>query len=127
MILRFLSSSAFLFSIVFTVPLAFDVGGRTCGLAFSLSLASYYFILSCLRLATPSEARWRRWAVNTFATFQALLIPGLLIWCLNKFSIDSGDDTGWMSRAFYNVTKPLHQSPSVKEWIFGKDGLLERS
>ena len=125
MILRFLSSSAFLLSIVFTVPLAFDVGGRTCGLAFSLSLATYYFILSLLRLATPANSTWRRWAVNSYAGLQVFIIPGLLIWSLNKFSVDSWDDANWVSRAFYNATKPLHQSTGVKEWVFGREGLLE--
>lgn len=125
MILRFLSSSAFLLSIVFTVPLAFDVGGRTCGLAFSLSLATYYFILSCMRLATPEKSTWRRLLANSYAGLQPLIIPGLLIWSLNKFSIDSGDDASWVSRAFYNATKPLHQNPSLKEWFFGRDGLLQ--
>ncbi|KAK3048226.1 hypothetical protein LTR09_010387 [Extremus antarcticus] len=125
MILRVLSSTAFLLSIVFTVPLAFDVGGRTCGLAFSLSLATYYFILSCLRLATPDNSRWRRALANTYAGLQIIIIPGFLIWCLNKFSIETGDDASWVSRAFYNTTKPLHHNPSVKEWIFGREGLLE--
>lgn len=125
MILRFLGSSLFLCSIVFTIPLAFDVGGRTCGLAFSLCLAIYYFILSCLRLATPDESTWRRAGVKAYAAVQGLVIPALLIWCLNKFSVDSGDDVNWVARAFYNATKPLYQNPSTKEWIFGKEGLLE--
>jgi hypothetical protein len=125
MIVRFLGSTLFLLSIVFTVPLAFDVGGRTCGLAFSLSLAIYYFVLSCLRLATPDESTWRRAAVRAYASMQMLVIPGLLIWSLNKFSVDGGNDANWASRAFYNATKPLHSSPSLKEWVFGKAGLLE--
>ena len=53
------------------------------------------------------------------------VISGFLIWCLNKFSVDSGDDTNWVSRAFYNATKPLHQNPSFKDWVFGREGLLE--
>ncbi|KAK4551939.1 hypothetical protein LTR86_010731 [Recurvomyces mirabilis] len=125
MILRFLSSALFLFSIVFTVPLAFDVGGRTCGLAFSLSLATYYFILSCLRLATPTDSRWRKALVQFYAGVQALVIPALLIWTLNKFSVDSTDETNWVTRAFYNATKPLQASPNMKEWVFGREGLLQ--
>ncbi|EME84656.1 uncharacterized protein MYCFIDRAFT_203105 [Pseudocercospora fijiensis CIRAD86] len=127
MILRFLGSTLFLFSIVFTIPLAFDVGGRTCGLAFSLSLASYYFFLSCLRIATPERSTWRRAAVNTISGLQTLVIPFLLIWSLNKFSVDAGDDASWVSRAFYNATKPLHQNASFKDWVFGKEGLLEHA
>ncbi|EMC97526.1 hypothetical protein BAUCODRAFT_454710 [Baudoinia panamericana UAMH 10762] len=125
MILRFFTSALFLFSIVFTIPLAFDVGGRTCGLAFSLSLAIYYFLLSCLRLATPEQSTWRRRAVQLFGMLQALVIPTLLIWSLNKFSVDSGDDANWVTRAFYNATKPLHASPSFNEWFFGREGMLE--
>lgn len=125
MILRLLGSTLFLFSIVFTIPLAFDVGGRTCGLAFSLSLATYYFVLSILRLATPDQSTWRRAGVRAFASMQTLVIPALLIWSLNKFSVDAGDDASWVSRAFYNATKPLHQNPSLKDWVFGREGLLE--
>ncbi len=57
MILRFIGSGLFLFAIVFTIPLAFDVGGRACGLAFSLALAGYYFFISCLKIATPDDSR----------------------------------------------------------------------
>lgn len=125
MILRFLGSTLFLCSIVFTIPLAFDIGGRTCGLAFSLSLATYYFILSVLRLATPTESTWRKAAVRTITSVQALVIPTLLIWSLNKFSIDGGDDASWVSRAFYNTAKPLQSNPSLRDWVFGREGLLE--
>ena len=125
MLLRFIGSSLFLFAIVFTIPLAFDVGGRACGLAFSLSLASYYFILSTLKIATPDDSRWRRAGVNFLAGLQTLVIPSLLIWSLNKFSVESGDQANWVSKAFYNATKPLQQSPSLREWVFGRDGLME--
>ena len=127
MIIRFISSSLFLFAIVFTIPLAFDVGGRTCGLAFSLSLATYYFLLSLLRLATPEDSTWRRAGVRFLSGLQTLVIPTLLIWSLNKFSVEGGSDANWVSRAFYNATKPLQAAPSVKEWVFGKEGLLENA
>ncbi|KAK5746414.1 hypothetical protein LTR17_000794 [Elasticomyces elasticus] len=126
MILRFIGSALFLFSIVFTIPLAFDVGGRTCGLAFSLSLAIYYLILSLLRIATPEQSTWRRAGVRALASMQALVIPTLLIWSLNKFSVEgTGEEAGWMTRALYNATKPLHHSPSLKDWVFGKEGMLQ--
>ncbi|TKA27198.1 hypothetical protein B0A50_04535 [Salinomyces thailandicus] len=128
MILRFLSSITFLFTIIFTIPLAFDVGGRTCGLAFSLSLTLYYFSISTLRLATPAHSRWRKWLVNILASIQMLVIAGLLIWSLNKFSVDTGDGANWVSKAFYNATRPLHtRDPTLKERVFGKDGLLENA
>jgi hypothetical protein len=124
MILRFIASSLFLGSIVFTIPLAFDVGGRTCGLAFSMSLAMYYFFLACLRVVTPDHSIWRKAAVRTITSLQVVVIPALLIWTLNKFSVDADGDANWVSRAFYNATKPLQHSPTVREWIFGTEGLM---
>nr|POF10131.1 uncharacterized protein c23c11.01 [Quercus suber] len=125
MILRFIGSTLFLFSIVFTIPLAFDVGGRTCGLAFSLTLASYYFCLSCLRLATPERSTWRKASLGFLSSLQILVIPTLLIWSLNKFSIESPNDSSWVSRAFYSATRPLQKSPSMRDWVLGREGLLQ--
>ena len=59
------------------------------------------------------------------AGLQMFIIPGFLIWSLNKFSVDGGDDANWVSRAFYNATKAVHQNPSLKDWIFGREGLME--
>jgi hypothetical protein len=128
MILRFFGSVAFLFSVVFTIPLAFDVGGRTCGLAFSLSLATFYFFLSILRVATPATSTWRRGVVNSIMSAQILVIPTLLIWSLNKFSVDSANDANWVSRAFYNTTKSMDKNDATfNEWVFGREGLLEQA
>ncbi|KAF2864000.1 ICE2-domain-containing protein [Piedraia hortae CBS 480.64] len=126
MLLRFLRGALFLFSVVFTIPLAFDVGGRTCGLAFSLTLATYYFVLSSLQLAAPNRS-WRRLLVRLYSSLQVLVIPGLLIWSLNKFSVEGDDAANWVSRTLYSASHPLHASSSIREWIFGKDGLLENA
>ncbi|QIW97980.1 hypothetical protein AMS68_003498 [Peltaster fructicola] len=125
MILRFFSSTLFLAAIVFTIPLAFDVGGRTCGLAFSLALSTYYFLLSVLRLITPTESIWRRSIVQSIVGLQAIVIPALLIWSLNKFSVDGVNESSWVSRAFYNATKPWQNNVSLRDWLFGREGLLE--
>jgi hypothetical protein len=127
MILRTVGSALFLVSIIFTVPLAFDVGGRTCGLAFSLALATYYFALSTLRLATPEQSTFRRAAVNTITAAQIIVIPTLLIWTLNKFSVDasSPDSSAWVSRAFSKATRGQPSPPTLTEWLFTKDGFLE--
>lgn len=127
MILRFLNSSLFLFAIVFTIPLAFDVGGRTCGLAFSLALASYSFLLSVCRLVTTRDSVWRKTVVQFLAVFQGFVIPALLIWSLNKFSVDSSNDASWMTRAFNSAANPVQRSPTFKEWMFGREGLLENT
>lgn len=119
---RVLSSTTFLGAIVFTIPLAFDIGGRTCGLAFSLSLSIYYFFYSVLRLATPDRSRFR-WALcNIVAWAQWLAIPTLLIWSLNKFSIDANNSSGWVERTF-SGSRSDFKSPM--DWIFGADGLLQ--
>ncbi|KAI9829761.1 MAG: hypothetical protein M1819_005998 [Sarea resinae] len=119
---RVLSSIIFLFTIIFSIPLAFDVGGRTCGLAFSLSLASFYFIYSVLRLATPDKSRFRYALVQTLGLTQWVLLPTLLICCLNRFSVDFNSSGGWVERTF---DRARAVDTGVKEWIFGHDGLLE--
>ena len=120
---RILSSALFLFSIVFSIPLAFDVGGRKCGLAYSLSISTFYFLLSILRLATPDRSRVRSNVIKALSVTQWLLLPALLIWSLNRFSVDSNQQTGgWISRTFDGkraVNRSFH------EWMFGTDGLVE--
>ncbi|KAF2399258.1 ICE2-domain-containing protein [Trichodelitschia bisporula] len=120
-LVRATSSIVFLFLIVFTIPLTFDVGGRTCGLAFSLSLASYYFFYSTLRLVTPDNSRFRSALAYTIKYTQWITILSLMIWSLNKFSVDS-DAGSWVERTF--TGKRVHFD-SVREWIFGREGLLE--
>lgn len=88
-IIRVFSSATYLTAIVLSIPLAFDVGGKTCGLAYSLSLASFYFFYSVLKLATPDDSRFRRLAVILVGSTQWLIVPALLIWALNLFSVDS--------------------------------------
>jgi len=120
---RALSATVFLFSIIFTIPLAFDVGGRTCGLAFSLTLSTFYFFYSLLKLATPERSTFRQGLVKTVAALQWLVIPTLLIWSLNKFSVDS-NSSGWVEQTF-RATKARWQTP--QEWFFGREGFLETS
>lgn len=119
---RVLSSTTFLGAIIFTIPLAFDIGGRTCGLAFSLGLSTYYFLYSVLRLATPDQSRFR-WALcNLVAWAQWLAIPTLLIWSLNKFSIDATNNAGWAERTFGGKRSDFK---TINEWIFGSQGLIQ--
>jgi hypothetical protein len=113
---RVVSSTTFLGAIIFTIPLAFDIGGRTCGLAFSLSLSAYYFVYSILRLATPD------FLCNAIAWAQWLAIPTLLIWSLNKFSIDADANSAWVERTFGGKRADFE---TVQEWIFGSQGLLQ--
>lgn len=121
-ILRIFSSVLFLTSTILSIPLAFDVGGRACGLAFSLSLSSFYFFFSILRLATPHKSRYRYALVQLITWTQWLVLPSLLIWSLNRFSVDYDDSSKWVERTFSGKRM---NGASLQEWIFGADGLIE--
>lgn len=124
--IRALSSAIYLLAVVFTIPLAFDVGGRTCGLAFSLTLATFYNIYSLLRLITPNHSRFRYAVSQLVSASQWIVIPTLLIWSLNKFSVDSNDHAGasWVARTF---NRKRAQDESISDWFFGRGGVLESS
>lgn len=121
-IVRVSSAAVFLLLIIFTIPLTFDVGGRTCGLAFSLALATYYFFYSVLRLLTPPHSRFRYALGRLIGYTQWLAILALMIWSLNKFSVDSDSSSGWVERTFGSKRAA---DTNIHEWIFGRGGLLE--
>ncbi|PGH03860.1 hypothetical protein GX51_03848 [Blastomyces parvus] len=128
-IFRIFSSAFFLTSIVLSIPLAFDVGGRTCGLGFSLCLAAFYFFFSLLRLTTPSRSWIRNALIVVLRSTQWLIIPALLIWSLNRFSVDAdagdgGSTVGWVERTFGGKRA---QDTSIIRWLFGANGLVENA
>ena len=98
------------------------MGGRACGLAFSLSLATFYFTYSVLRLATPDKSRYRWFLVQIISWTQWAVLPSLLIWSLNRFSVEPVDNSSWVERTFSGKRA---QDTSVSEWILGPDGLAE--
>jgi hypothetical protein len=122
-LLRATSSFIFLFLIVFTIPLTFDVGGKECGLAFSLSLSTYYFFYSILRLITPDESRVRFGLVQLVKYTQWVTVLALMIWSMNKFAVDSSNAAAsWVERTF----KPKQsQDSSIKLWLLGRGGVVE--
>jgi hypothetical protein len=119
---RVLSSAIFLLSIILSIPIAFDVGGRDCGLAFSLSLFYFYFFYSTLKLATPAQSRVRWLLVQMIGMAQWVLIPGLLIWSMNRFAVDANNSGDWVARTF-EAKRAQHST--LWEWTFGAGGLLE--
>jgi hypothetical protein len=115
-------SSVFLFSIVLSIPVAFDVGGRDSGLAYSLALFIYYFAYSCIRISVPDKSRLG-WSVsNLLRLSQWIVIPSLLIWALGQFAVDAGN-TGWVERTVGGLLQP--KTSTWSEWFFGKDGIVE--
>jgi hypothetical protein len=119
---RILSSAIFLLSIILSIPIAFDVGGRQCGLAYSVSLFGLYIFYSAVKLTTPEGSRIRWGIMQVMSVAQWVLLPGLLIWSMNRFAVDANNSGDWVARTFDR--KRAHDS-SVKEWIFGSGGLLE--
>ncbi|KOS23084.1 Uncharacterized protein ESCO_003456 [Escovopsis weberi] len=115
-------SSVFLLTIVLSIPVAFDVGGRDSGLAYSLALSIFYFVYSTISLLTPDRSRIR-WAITTLLKIsQWVVIPSLLIWALGQFAVDAGS-SNWVERTLGGVFQS--QTKSWNEWIFGKEGLVE--
>jgi hypothetical protein len=121
-LVRVFSSLIFLLSIILSIPIAFDVGGRDCGLAYSLSLFYFYFLFSCLKLATPDKSRLRWALVHAVGLAQWVILPTFLIWSMNRFAVDANASGGWVARTFDGKRAEV---TSVREWIFGNGGLLE--
>lgn len=120
---RVFSSALFLAITVSSIPLAFDVGGKTCGLAFSLSLAAFYFLVSLLKVTTPERSWFRSSIIAVLRFIQWAVILVLLIWSLNRFSVDlDSTGPGWVERTFSGKRA---EDSSIQEWLFGREGLVE--
>lgn len=96
--------------IVFTVPLAFDVGGEDCGIAFTFTLSGFYLVMSTLRIVT----RRTRLSVigSSLYYLQHLVIPALLILHLGLFSPPEEPSPIWLKvihpwRLFVKMSTPL--------------------
>ncbi len=75
---------ASLLQVIFYLPLALDLAGTEAFLALSAALASYYFILSTIRLLTRRTRL--AWVGTLLATFQFIVIPACLLICFNVYS-----------------------------------------
>ena len=125
MFIRLLSSALFLALITLFIPLAFDVGGRDAGLAYSLALGTFYFLFSLIRIGTPEQSRIRWGLINIFRLAQWVFIPGALLWALGRFSIDADKNSGWVERTFKSKHQSQKPNATTSEWLFGKGGLFE--
>ncbi|KAI7778108.1 hypothetical protein SLS64_006213 [Diaporthe eres] len=123
-IFKILSGAVYLLSIILSIPIAFDVGGRDSGLAYSLSIFLFYFLYSFVNAITPKDSRLRWTLTNILGTLQWVVIPGLLIWSLSRFSVDAGS-TDWVSRTLGHIRPAAKYTESWHEWFFGQGGMLE--
>jgi hypothetical protein len=135
--LRGLFGAIFLLTIILSIPIAFDVGGRDSGLAYSLALFAYYFVDSAVKIASAASEGTRRrfgirWAVSTTLRLsQWIVIPSLLIWALGQFAVDAGPGggagPGWVERTVAGVMSSVRggDSQTWREWALGKGGVLE--
>jgi len=128
MFLDLLLSLLSLVLVVFAVPLAFDVGGRSCGLAFSLALTTYFFVLGAFRASTPSSSRLRSFVLGICKITQCIVIPALMIWALSKYGVDSdAEGVGrWTEYSWDTVPMPPSITDGVGEWFFGRAGVFEQ-
>ena len=60
--------------------------------------------------------------VRAIGLTQWIVLPSLLIWSLNRFAVDADGAGGWVERTFSGKRA---QDTSIREWIFGPDGLVE--
>ncbi|KAK2616128.1 hypothetical protein N8I77_002836 [Diaporthe amygdali] len=123
-IFKIFSGAVYLLSIILSIPIAFDVGGRDSGLAYSLSIFLFYFFYSFVKAITPKDSRLRSALTNLLGTLQWIVLPSLLIWSLSRFSVDAGS-TDWVSRTLGHLRPAAKYTESWHEWFFGQDGMLE--
>lgn len=120
----FISGTVYLLSIVLSIPIAFDVGGRDSGLAYSLSIFAFYFLYSFVKAITPPASRVRWTLSNLLRLSQWVVLPTLLIWSLNRFSVDTAS-SDWVSRTLGHFRPTVKHNDNWHEWLFGQGGLLE--
>jgi len=125
--LRAISSLVFLTLIILLIPLTFDIGGRDAGLAYSLSIATFYFFLSVLRISTPDRSNFRRGIINLVRGLQWIVLPSLCIWALGRFSIDAENSGGWVERTFSSKKDFFPSNRNTRDAIFGPEGLIENA
>ncbi|KAK6070575.1 ER membrane protein [Seiridium cupressi] len=119
---RIFTGSVFLLTVVLSIPISFDVGGRDSGLAYSLSLFTFYLIYSSFKLATPENSRVRWSITKLIQSAQWIVIPVLLIWSLHRFAVDA-NSSDWVSKTISGLSGRKYNTWS--DYFFGDGGLVE--
>lgn len=81
--MEFVLSAIYLVLVILVIPLAFDVGGVACGLAFSFTIFVLYFVLTTVRLLTR-KTTYFHW-VSAVYYLQHFLLPSLLTFFLSLY------------------------------------------
>lgn len=79
-LLRSVLLAVYLCLIVLTIPLAFDVGGISCGLTYSFTMLGLYFVLTSIRLLSRKFKVLRLFAWLYYA--QHLFLPSILMYII---------------------------------------------
>lgn len=82
--IRAILATLYLVLIILTIPLAFDVGGVNCGLAYSLTTLVTYFILTTIRILVR-KTKYFQW-ISIIYYCQHFFIPSLLTYFLSYYS-----------------------------------------
>lgn len=88
-----LFASLYLALIILTIPLAFDVGGVTCGLAFSFTTLVIYFVLTTIRILSR-RTKYFKWISIVYYS-QHFFIPSLLTYFLSYYRQNHQIESGW--------------------------------
>lgn len=100
--IRLVLSVIYLILIILTIPLAFDVGGIECGLTYSLTIFTLYFLLTTIRIITR-KSRHFKW-VSILYYLQHIVLPSLLTLFLSYYSSSSSPPPN------------IHEYVIVKAW-----------
>lgn len=102
---------ATLLQVILYLPLTLDVAGRDAFLALSASLASYYAVLSTIRILTKRTSL--AWFGDFLAVFQFIVVPACL---LIVFHVYSPPSESYFDRTYAQST-PAH-SQGVRARLF---------
>ncbi|CAG99407.1 Ice2p [Kluyveromyces lactis] len=122
--LRIFLTTMYLFLVLITIPISFQVGGLNCGLSFTVTLFALYFVSTTFKLVLLDRGS----ALSTLIYYlQHLLIPSILFMFLSYFeNIDSDTVDSEYFKVFWNVmVKPwqlslIHSTPvfTLLEGVF---------
>lgn len=81
--------AVYLALIVLTIPLAFDVGGVSCGLTYSFTMLGLYFVLTSIRLLSRRVRFLRVFSMLYYA--QHVFLPSILMYIILYCSQSQGE------------------------------------